>query len=144
MLHQVLTSGVTATGGQLILAQLMAASAADTLGSTALCPLEATRIRMVVLPGYSTSFPDAFRRLNAEEGLDGLFGTLPAVLVKQVPYTALQLVTYDQVMGYCGPIINTGRHIDCIKLVLPLPIIGAEPPPPPPPSSPPYTAIPSF
>ena len=91
-------SGVVASGGQLILAQLLSASAADAVGSTVLCPLEATRIRMVILPGYSTSFPSAFRRLISEEVIDGLFGTLPAVLAKQVPYTAMQLVTYDQVM----------------------------------------------
>lgn len=96
-LYQVFTSDLTAAGGQLILLQLLAASAADVVGSMSLCPMEATRIRMVVRPSYATSFQNAFSRLSMEEGLDGLFGTLPAVLAKQVPYTALQLVTYDQV-----------------------------------------------
>lgn len=99
-LYQVFKSsaGAAAGGGGALLQQVAAAAAADLFGSVALCPLEATRIRLVMQPAFARGFGPALRRLATEEGVDGLMGTLPAVLAKQIPYTVLQLVTYDQVV----------------------------------------------
>jgi len=98
-LYQVFTSGITGYGLQVVVLQVLAAAAAETVGSTVLCPLEATRIRMVLNRGYADSFGAGFLKLVNQEGADGMFGTLPAILAKQIPYTVTQLVIYDQVQS---------------------------------------------
>ena len=85
-------------GGGLPLPLLLAgAAAAELVGATALCPWEAARIRLVADPSFAAGLRPALGRLAAEGGVGGLFATLPAMYLKQVPYTMCQLATYDWV-----------------------------------------------
>jgi solute carrier family 25 (mitochondrial phosphate transporter), member 3 len=90
-----------APGTGLALAALMLASAlADVIGSSALAPMEAARIRMVSDPRYSgRGLGDSLARLSAEEGWLSLFRGLPALLCKQLPYTVTQLVSFELLKG---------------------------------------------
>jgi solute carrier family 25 (mitochondrial phosphate transporter), member 3 len=90
-----------APGTGLALAALMLASAlADVIGSSALAPMEAARIRMVSDPRYSgRGLGDSLARLSAEEGGLSLFRGLPALLCKQLPYTVTQLVSFELLKG---------------------------------------------
>ena len=72
----------------------VAAMAAELLGSTALCPLEATRIRLVSDPQYGKEVFDALPKMLSERGI-GIFASLPAIFMKQVPYTVVQLVSFE-------------------------------------------------
>lgn len=74
----------------------MAASvAAEVVGSSALTPLEAARIRMVADCDYAPGLRSGIARMISEEGLGALTRGLPAVLAKQIPYTVTKLVTFD-------------------------------------------------
>lgn len=74
----------------------MAASvAAEIVGSSALTPLEAARIRMVADREFATGLRSGIARIVSEEGLGALGRGLPAVLAKQIPYTVTKLVTFD-------------------------------------------------
>jgi solute carrier family 25 phosphate transporter 3 len=67
---------------------LAAAAGAETIADIFLCPLEATRIRLVSNPTYATSMPGAMAKMVKEDGFIRAFysGFVP-ILFKQVPYT---------------------------------------------------------
>ncbi|CAN0274655.1 unnamed protein product, partial [Phaeothamnion confervicola] len=82
---------------------VVAAACADVVGSCALAPLEAARIRMVTLPGYASGLWQSLAKMAREEtsgaagggGAAALFRGLPAVLARQLPYTVTQLVSFE-------------------------------------------------
>lgn len=79
-----------------VLGSLIAASiTAEIVGSSALTPLEAARIRMVAEPSYAKGLRGGMTRMITEEGLSALTRGLPAVLAKQIPYTVTKLVSFD-------------------------------------------------
>lgn len=53
----------------------------------ALCPLEATRIRMVSQPGFATGLVSGFGRILSQEGVGAFYGGFVPILFKQIPYT---------------------------------------------------------
>jgi solute carrier family 25 phosphate transporter 3 len=67
---------------------LGASAMAEFIADIFLCPLEATRIRLVSNPTYASGLFGAASRMAAEEGLIGGFysGFIP-ILFKQIPYT---------------------------------------------------------
>ena len=76
---------------------MLAAAGAEVIASALLCPLEATRIRLVTEPEFGREVFDALPRLCKEQGL-GIFRGLPAILLKMVPgrCLALHVRTPDQ------------------------------------------------
>lgn len=70
---------------------VLASIGADVLASTALCPMEATRIRLVADPSFAKGTMDGLQRLLATEGPGGIFRGMPAILAKQLPYTIVQV-----------------------------------------------------
>eukprot|EP00903_Cladosiphon_okamuranus_P019632 g18052.t1 len=85
-----------ATASTPFLGTLIAASVtAEIVGSSALTPLEAARIRMVADADYAPGLRSGIARMISEEGVGSLTRGLPAVLAKQVPYTVTKLVTFD-------------------------------------------------
>jgi len=63
----------------------------------ALCPLEATRIRLVSQPTFATGLASGFTRLLREEGLmKGFYSGFIPILFKQVPYTMAKFAVQEQ------------------------------------------------
>ncbi|KNE59088.1 hypothetical protein AMAG_03432 [Allomyces macrogynus ATCC 38327] len=75
----------------------MAASAlAEFAADVALCPLEATRIRLVSQPSFATGLVSGFSRLLREEGvIRGFYSGFGPILFKQVPYTMAKFAVYE-------------------------------------------------
>merc|ERR1719263_1916325 len=67
---------------------LASAAGAEVIADVFLCPLEATRIRLVSNPSYANGMMAAMGKMAAEKGVVGAFysGFFP-ILCKQVPYT---------------------------------------------------------
>ena len=94
---------------------LMSASIAEMIASIALCPLEVTRLKMVTqsLPSPSSlslssssssllshhhtqGLLQTMKTIYTQEGLiKGFFTGLPLILLRQIPYTCVKLVTYE-------------------------------------------------
>ena len=74
---------------------VLAALLAESLGCITLGPFEATRIRMVSEPGFARSSWEGGLRLVRQEGAGALFRSLPPLLLKNVPYTVLQLSSFE-------------------------------------------------
>eukprot|EP00960_Hanusia_phi_P054811 762781-Hanusia_phi.AAC.14 len=67
---------------------LGASALAEFIADIFLCPLEATRIRLVSNPSYAPSMASAMMKMGKEEGvLSGFYAGFGPILFKQVPYT---------------------------------------------------------
>lgn len=86
---------------------LASAAMAEVIADVFLCPLEATRIRLVSNPSYANGMMAAMGKMAAEEGVIGAFysGFFP-ILCKQVPYTmakfAVQGAAAEQIYKSMG------------------------------------------
>ncbi|KAG9007736.1 Cu/Pi carrier [Tulasnella sp. 427] len=76
---------------------LGASACAEFFASVALCPLEATRIRLVSQPSFAGGLVTGFARIAREEGLKGFYSGFGPILFKQVPYTMTKFGVYEVV-----------------------------------------------
>ncbi|KAK3690165.1 mitochondrial phosphate carrier protein [Podospora appendiculata] len=74
---------------------LGASATAEVLADVALCPLEATRIRLVSQRGFATGLVSGFMRLAREEGFRGFYSGFVPLLCKQVPYAVGQFSVHE-------------------------------------------------
>ncbi|KAF9905559.1 Cu/Pi carrier [Linnemannia zychae] len=72
---------------------------AEFFADVALCPLEATRIRLVSQPTFATGLVGGFSRILREEGaIRGFYSGFGPILLKQIPYTMAKFVVYERVL----------------------------------------------
>lgn len=86
---------------------LGSAAGAEFIADCFLCPLEATRIRLVSNPSYAPSTLAAMAKMAREEGIiTGFYSGFGPILMKQVPYTmakfAVQGRAADVIYDYMG------------------------------------------
>ncbi|KAI0399192.1 mitochondrial phosphate carrier protein [Xylaria palmicola] len=74
---------------------LGASASAEFFADIALCPLEATRIRLVSQRGFASGLAPGFMRLAREEGLRGFYSGFVPLLFKQVPYAVGQFSVHE-------------------------------------------------
>jgi solute carrier family 25 phosphate transporter 3 len=78
---------------------LASAAMAEFIADIFLCPLEATRIKLVKDPSFASSMPDAFSKIMKAEGfLVGFYSGFGPILFKQIPYTMAKF----SVQGACA------------------------------------------
>jgi len=77
---------------------LASAAVAEVIADVFLCPLEATRIRLVSNPSYASSMPGAMSKMASEEGIiGGFYAGFGPILFKQVPYTMTKFAVQGSV-----------------------------------------------
>jgi len=75
---------------------LVSSAIAEFFADVALCPLEATRIRLVSQPTFAPGLVSGFGRLMREEGVaKGFYSGFGPILFKQIPYTMAKFVVYE-------------------------------------------------
>lgn len=75
---------------------LASSAIAEFFADVALCPLEATRIRLVSQPEFASGLVGGFTRLLREEGIiRGFYSGFGPILFKQIPYTMAKFVVYE-------------------------------------------------
>ncbi|ORY31813.1 inorganic phosphate transporter [Naematelia encephala] len=74
---------------------LGASAIAEFFADIALCPLEATRIRLVSQPGFANGLAGGFARILREEGPGAFYAGFGPILFKQVPYTMAKFAVYE-------------------------------------------------
>lgn len=78
---------------------LASSAMAEFIADVFLCPLEATRIRLVSEPTFANSLPSAAARLIKEQGfIRGFYSGFAPILFKQIPYTMAKFA----VQGYAA------------------------------------------
>lgn len=68
---------------------------AEFFADIALCPLEATRIRLVSQPTFASGLLPGFARIAREEGIAGFYAGFGPILFKQVPYTMAKFAVFE-------------------------------------------------
>ncbi|KAG8856470.1 Cu/Pi carrier [Tulasnella sp. 330] len=86
---------------------LGASAIAEFFASVALCPLEATRIRLVSQPTFATGLVSGFTRLAKEEGFKGFYSGFGPILFKQVPYTMTKFAMFE--VAFENLVVATGK-----------------------------------
>lgn len=86
---------------------LAAAAMAEFIADIFLCPLEATRIRLVSNPEFATGLVDAVPKIIAADGVvKGFYSGFGPILFKQVPYTmakfSVQGAAAEMIYGITG------------------------------------------
>ena len=76
---------------------LASAACAEFFADIALCPLEATRIRLVSEPTYASGLVSGMSRMASQEGIGAFYAGFGPILFKQVPYTMAKFVVYEKV-----------------------------------------------
>lgn len=76
---------------------LSASATAEFFADILLCPLEATRIRLVSQRGFATGLSTGFMRLAREEGFRGFYSGFVPLLFKQVPFAVGQFSVHEAV-----------------------------------------------
>lgn len=76
---------------------LASAGAAEFFADIALCPLEATRIRLVSEPTYANGLIGGFGKMLSNEGVGAFYAGFGPILFKQIPYTMAKFVVYEKV-----------------------------------------------
>ncbi|OZJ01512.1 hypothetical protein BZG36_05579 [Bifiguratus adelaidae] len=75
---------------------LVSSAIAEFFADVVLCPLEATRIRLVSQPSFANGLLGGFSRLLREEGvIKGFYSGFGPICFKQIPYTMAKFVVYE-------------------------------------------------
>lgn len=77
---------------------LASAGLAEFFADIALCPLEATRIRLVSEPTYANGLIGGFGKMLKNEGIGAFYAGFGPILFKQVPYTMAKFVVYEKAL----------------------------------------------
>ncbi|KAL4871306.1 hypothetical protein BDV12DRAFT_206817 [Aspergillus spectabilis] len=75
---------------------LASAATAEFFADIALCPLEATRIRLVSQPEFASGLLSGFTKILKNEGVGAFYSGFGPILFKQVPYTMAKFVAFEK------------------------------------------------
>ncbi|KAJ6782822.1 hypothetical protein PWT90_07008 [Aphanocladium album] len=76
---------------------LASSGAAEFFADIALCPLEATRIRLVSEPTFAKGLVDGMGKMLKNEGIGAMYAGFGPILFKQIPYTMAKFVVFEKV-----------------------------------------------
>ena len=69
---------------------------AEFFADIALCPLEATRIRLVSQPTFANGLIGGFSRILKEEGVGSFYNGFTPILFKQIPYNIAKFLVFER------------------------------------------------
>jgi solute carrier family 25 (mitochondrial phosphate transporter), member 3 len=108
----VIASSINADGMNSIISLMIAGIMADFIGALSLSPFEAARIRLVANPEYSSNLLDCMMKMSAVGGIANLFESFIPMLLKHLPYTAVQLSSYETITSSLYQILNENGVTD--------------------------------
>lgn len=85
---------------------------AECIACILLCPMEAVRIRSVADSAFPSGVGAGLALLFKSEGLQGLFKGLPSILLKQVPYTVGQFMSFEVAVTLVRVLVATFSGLD--------------------------------
>lgn len=97
---------------------LASSAAAEFFADIALCPLEATRIRLVSQPTFASGLLSGFGKIAREEGIAAFYSGFGPILFKQVPYTMAKFGVYEKVSEFVYRQVDKNTATDGTKTVI--------------------------
>lgn len=97
---------------------LASSALAEFFADIALCPLEATRIRLVSEPTFANGLVGGFSKILKQEGVGAFYSGFGPILFKQVPYTMAKFVVYEKVAEAIYRRVDKNTASDGTKTVI--------------------------
>ncbi|KAI4257941.1 MAG: hypothetical protein LQ352_001447 [Teloschistes flavicans] len=97
---------------------LASSAMAEFFADIALCPLEATRIRLVSEPTFASGLLSGFGKIAKTEGLGAFYSGFGPILFKQVPYTMAKFVVYEKIAEAIYKRIDKSTASDRMQTVI--------------------------
>lgn len=97
---------------------LASSATAEFFADIALCPLEATRIRLVSDPTYANGLMSGFGKILKNEGIGAFYAGFGPILFKQVPYTMAKFVVYEKVVEAVYKRVDKSTTSDGLQTVI--------------------------
>jgi len=97
---------------------LASSALAEFFADIALCPLEATRIRLVSEPTFASGLVGGFGKILRTEGVGAFYSGFGPILFKQVPYTMAKFVVYEKVAEAIWQNLDKNTASDGTKTVV--------------------------
>ncbi|KAL9640610.1 MAG: hypothetical protein Q9164_000166 [Protoblastenia rupestris] len=97
---------------------LASSALAEFFADIALCPLEATRIRLVSQPEFASGLLSGFSKIASQEGLGAFYSGFGPILFKQVPYTMAKFVVYEKVAEAVYKRVDKSKTSDGMQTVI--------------------------
>ncbi|RKF56567.1 Mitochondrial phosphate carrier protein [Erysiphe neolycopersici] len=97
---------------------LGSSASAEFFASIALCPLEATRIRLVSEPTYASGLISGFGKILKNEGIGAFYAGFGPILFKQVPYTMSKFVVYEKVSDAIYQKVDKSTASDRLQTII--------------------------
>ncbi|EFR00969.1 mitochondrial phosphate carrier protein [Nannizzia gypsea CBS 118893] len=91
------------------------AASAEFFASIALCPLEATRIRLVSQPTFATGLISGFGKILKTEGVGAFYSGFGPILLKQIPYTVTKFVAFEKVSETAFSFLDKSKLSDAAQ-----------------------------
>lgn len=85
------------------------AATAEFFADIALCPLEATRIRLVSQPTFANGLIGGFSRILKEEGVGSFYSGFTPILFKQIPYNIAKFLVFERAAEAIFGAVGTPR-----------------------------------
>ncbi|XP_056640989.1 phosphate carrier protein, mitochondrial-like [Diorhabda sublineata] len=77
---------------------LGASATAEFFADVALSPMEAVKVKIQTVPGYSSTLRSAFPRIYVEEGVNGFYKSLVPLWMRQIPYTMMKFACFERTL----------------------------------------------
>lgn len=87
------------------------AAIAEFFADIALCPLEATRIRLVSQPNFANGLVGGFSRILKEEGIGSFYNGFTPILFKQIPYNIAKFLVFERASEFYYSIIGAKESL---------------------------------
>ncbi|CCE81588.1 Piso0_002249 [Millerozyma farinosa CBS 7064] len=88
---------------------MASAATAEFFADIALCPLEATRIRLVSQPTFANGLIGGFSRILKEEGVGSFYNGFTPILFKQIPYNIAKFLVYERAAEAIYGLVGTAK-----------------------------------
>lgn len=88
---------------------ISSAALAEFFADIALCPLEATRIRLVSQPSFANGLVGGFARIYREEGLGSFYNGFTPILFKQIPYNIAKFLVFERAAEQIFDVLPTKK-----------------------------------
>ncbi|KZM20384.1 mitochondrial phosphate carrier protein [Ascochyta rabiei] len=96
---------------------LASAACAEFIADIALCPLEATRIRLVSDPKFANGLIGGFSKILSTEGVGAFYSGFGPILFKQIPYTCAKFVVFEKVNEAIYTFVDKTKTSDGMQTV---------------------------
>ncbi|KAF2757016.1 mitochondrial carrier [Pseudovirgaria hyperparasitica] len=96
---------------------LVSSGLAEFFADIALCPLEATRIRLVSEPTFASGLVSGFGKIAKTEGIGAFYSGFGPILFKQVPYTMSKFVVFEKVSEIVASAFDTKNKSSSVQTV---------------------------